>query len=104
MRIEGVTGCTDGNCIWGHPGGMHTNGGCNCEKDMQRALGIKEFRKVKLNILALRRAHDKLRQASYAVANAIHAGAGGFIQDTLMEAEFRKALGLKKGELVGVPK
>ena len=26
-------GCTDGGCIYGHPGGMHTNGGCNCLKE-----------------------------------------------------------------------
>lgn len=24
--------CTDGGCIWGHPGGMHTNGGCQSLK------------------------------------------------------------------------
>lgn len=24
-----VYGCTDGGCVFGHPGGMHTNGGCN---------------------------------------------------------------------------
>ncbi len=24
------TGCTDGGCVFGHPGGMHTNGGCKC--------------------------------------------------------------------------
>ena len=23
-------GCSDGGCIFGHPGGMHTNGGCHC--------------------------------------------------------------------------
>lgn len=23
-------GCTDGGCVFGHPGGMHTNGGCHC--------------------------------------------------------------------------
>lgn len=22
--------CSDGGCIFGHPGGMHTNGGCKC--------------------------------------------------------------------------
>lgn len=21
-------GCSDGGCVFGHPGGMHTNGGC----------------------------------------------------------------------------
>lgn len=25
-------GCTDGGCAFGHPGGMHTNGGCMCLK------------------------------------------------------------------------
>jgi len=24
--------CTDGHCIFGHPGGMHTNGGCQSIK------------------------------------------------------------------------
>lgn len=23
-------GCSDGGCVFGHPGGMHTNGGCKC--------------------------------------------------------------------------
>lgn len=23
-------GCSDGGCVFGHPGGMHTNGGCHC--------------------------------------------------------------------------
>ena len=25
-------GCTDGGCVFGHAGGMHTNGGCACIK------------------------------------------------------------------------
>lgn len=25
-------GCSDHGCIWGHPGSMGTNGGCNCLK------------------------------------------------------------------------
>ncbi len=29
-----VYGCTDHGCIWGHPGGMGTNGGCRCAADM----------------------------------------------------------------------
>ena len=29
-------GCADGGCVFGHPGGMHTNGGCNCLKDPDR--------------------------------------------------------------------
>lgn len=23
-------GCSDGSCVFGHPGGMCTNGGCHC--------------------------------------------------------------------------
>lgn len=26
-------GCSDGGCVFGHPGGMHTNGGCECLKE-----------------------------------------------------------------------
>jgi hypothetical protein len=36
------------------------------------------------------------------VANAIHAGVGGLIKGTMMESEFRDALGLREGELVNV--
>lgn len=25
-----LIGCTNGNCAFGHPGGMHTNGPCHC--------------------------------------------------------------------------
>lgn len=33
VRLFGPTiGCTDGGCVFGHPGGMHTNGGCACIK------------------------------------------------------------------------
>lgn len=28
QRQRDVTPCSDGHCILGHPGGMHTNGGC----------------------------------------------------------------------------
>ena len=31
MKIKkGYHGCSDGGCVFGHPGGMHTNGGCHC--------------------------------------------------------------------------
>jgi hypothetical protein len=42
--------------------------------------------------------------AGYAVANAIHAGAGGMIKGTLMEKEFRDALALLPGELIDIKK
>lgn len=28
-------GCSDGNCIFGHRGGMATNGGCECLKERE---------------------------------------------------------------------
>lgn len=34
-RLPTVEGCSDHNCIFGHPGGMGTNGGCACEKDIR---------------------------------------------------------------------
>ncbi len=44
--------CCDGGCVFGHPGGMHTNGGCDClyKPDFkQRAKidrGIRELRNM----------------------------------------------------------
>lgn len=33
-RIFGATvGCSDAFCVFGHPGGMATNGGCQCLKN-----------------------------------------------------------------------
>jgi hypothetical protein len=32
-----VGGCADGNCVVLRPNGMHTNGGCRCTHDMDRA-------------------------------------------------------------------
>ena len=30
MTEHEYLGCSDGSCVFGHPGGMHTNGGCHC--------------------------------------------------------------------------
>ena len=30
MSSDEYLGCSDGGCIFGHPGGLHTNGGCHC--------------------------------------------------------------------------
>ena len=27
-------GCSDGHCVFGHLGGMHTNGGCRCARHL----------------------------------------------------------------------
>jgi len=34
-RLPGITGCSDHDCIFGHEGGMGTNGGCACVKDIR---------------------------------------------------------------------
>lgn len=47
---------------------------------------------------------DRLIIEAAGVANMIAIGAGGMIKGTLMEADFRKALGLRDGELVSIPK
>lgn len=31
---EAPVGCTDGSCVFGYAGGMHTNGGCQCHRDI----------------------------------------------------------------------
>lgn len=49
------------------------------------------------------KAYDELYLAASCVANMISIGAGGMIQGTLMEKEFRDALNLKPGKLVDIP-
>ena len=45
-------GCSDGGCVFGHPGGMHTNGGCRClaelppEKRVRVRNGIRQMREA----------------------------------------------------------
>ena len=37
-RLKRLTrACTDHDCIWGHPGGMGTNGGCQHRKERDPA-------------------------------------------------------------------
>lgn len=37
LYAPGITGCSDHNCIFqNNSKGMHTNGGCNCEKELMR--------------------------------------------------------------------
>ena len=31
-------GCSDGSCLYGHPGGLQTNGGCSCLKEHNPAV------------------------------------------------------------------
>jgi len=37
VREEGEGyGCSDAACVFGHPGGVRTNGGCSCLKDVDK--------------------------------------------------------------------
>lgn len=45
-----------------------------------------------------------LIEAAACIANALHAGAGGFISGTLMEQDLRDALGLSDDEMVNIPR
>ena len=44
-------GCSDHGCVFGHPGGMGTNGGCRCLSRLDPS----DKRRVNDGILALRR-------------------------------------------------
>lgn len=35
--LEHLGGCLDGNCVIIRPKGMHTNGGCRCSEDRDKA-------------------------------------------------------------------
>lgn len=52
-------GCSDGGCVFGHPGGQHTNGGCHCLDGLH--VGVWRTR-VRSGILALRKKNDQLRE------------------------------------------
>ncbi len=61
-ELGDLKGCTDGGCIIKKPKGMHTNGGCRCAREIQRAgeVGRKELMKLQMQekrIAALESAH-----------------------------------------------
>lgn len=56
-----VEGCSDHGCIWGHRGGMGTNGGCGCLKDLMR-LPLEVRHRLQRNIKAMQRELEELRQ------------------------------------------
>lgn len=58
-RLAGIEGCTDHGCIFGHPGGMGTNGGCACEKEV-RSVTVR--RRLRKNIQAYQQGIEVLQQ------------------------------------------
>ena len=58
LYIQDMVGCSDGGCIFQDnlsDRRMHTNGGCNCEKELMRIPGgLKAIRLIRhLRLLAL---------------------------------------------------
>ncbi len=53
-EIDGMIGCSDHHCDFGHPGGMGTNGGCACMKVVPQEMRIRIRRNVYLLRKALR--------------------------------------------------
>jgi hypothetical protein len=90
-RVAGVDGCSSGGCIWGHPGGMHTNGECRC---LQYSVPLPDDRRrIQKNIHALRAENERLRAfASDVMAGFPNAEPDGFeLQD----------IAVKHGVLIG---
>lgn len=65
--IEGVVPCTNHGCVFGHPGGMGTNGQCHCLDIRPDENRIRATR----NVLALRTALTAERER---VARLVGAG------------------------------
>lgn len=64
LNIEGVKGCTDHGCIFGHPGGMGTNGGCACLRDIRPAgERLRLLRNVHLLVKAIEHLRNELTAA-----------------------------------------
>jgi len=59
--IPTLVGCSDGGCVFGHPGGMHTNGGCRCLKEIRP---FAERIRIERNIRALMDEVRKLQGAA----------------------------------------
>ena len=92
LNIEGVQGCTDGGCIFGHPGGMHTNGGCHCLRDVRPTTQrLRLMRNVHLLVKEVRQLRGNLSLAEEGLANAT--------QET---AELRSALTACQAERDGM--
>lgn len=47
LYLPGMTGCSDGNCIFRKNSGMVTNGGCSCQRELQRTdVGLQAIRTI----------------------------------------------------------
>lgn len=64
-EVDGMQGCTDGGCIFGHPGGMHTNGGCACVKElrMEPEMRMRFIRNIRLLREKVRHLREELERS-----------------------------------------
>lgn len=86
-------GCSDNSCIWGSPGGMGTNGGCQCQRAERVELRMEMLRLARVARAAL----DENIKMAEAFA-AISAAAGC---EDLQPKEHGKAIAKYIDETVG---
>ena len=69
------TGCSSGGCIFGEPGGMHTNSTCNCLDDLTSK------KRLAVNLLLARLNHQiskQQRMIDWLAQAAANNGWGGY--------------------------
>lgn len=66
-------GCGDGGCVFGHPGGMHTNGGCRCLDRRELAHDMEALLRVRTGISALRQRIKWLERQVMALGGSLEA-------------------------------
>lgn len=69
-----LRGCSDGGCIIRKPEGMHTNGGCGCERELRQALGLQDSRRF---IHALRERQREVAELRGALESVKRYALGG---------------------------
>lgn len=80
LNIEGIKGCTDHGCIFGHPGGMGTNGGCHCLEMRPTAERLRIERNVRLLIRAIQDLRNDLTAARLELENT-EGRLGSYLRD-----------------------
>ncbi len=59
LYLPGMKACSDGNCIFRENTGMVTNGGCSCQRELQRTeMGMQALRTILFLRKQARAAYD----------------------------------------------
>lgn len=67
-RSKDYVGCSNGTCVFGHPGGMHTNGGCHCLDELRELYGVDPdsmYSRVRKGLLRLNRLLAQAEEGSH---------------------------------------